>query len=361
MTTDQPIIHQQLLSFYGWWQFAVCLFAFIGLMGIWWHIGRRQKDVGQVWLALSVLCWSCSGLLEVYFSAGNNHHVLAGFRSIFSLFNSVFILLALPWFRYVPQVIAPLIKSRFWYLIVGLPFLFSLLPTLSGMVSGQRAGFISELDVYYAMFTIIFLGIVLWSSFARRRLPILAALSALCILITIVAQLYKFNEDSLAALLFSAIFKTALIVIFFALALSWVKELSEKITLRPEQFTLNLRIEKKANGQLSRFVEMSGFGTAENTTIPLTYSMYELLETFIDRRKNVPTEGWLEIKPKFQERNGKSYDINDHNQIKRLLQRMLNGLYGRDNWSKELHFIPLKEALFETSPEKDRMIRIRVY
>lgn len=36
--------NQHLLSFYGYWQFAVCLFAFIGLMGIWWHIGRRTPN-----------------------------------------------------------------------------------------------------------------------------------------------------------------------------------------------------------------------------------------------------------------------------------------------------------------------------
>ena len=121
---------------------AVCLFAFVALMAIWWHIGKRRKDVGQVWLALSVLCWSFSGAVEVYYAnhfqqevqvvyekinieENNNPEIdlnlfnkeiteikkqqekrtyqLNGWRSIFSLFNSLFILLALPWFKYIPK------------------------------------------------------------------------------------------------------------------------------------------------------------------------------------------------------------------------------------------------------------------
>jgi hypothetical protein len=64
-----------LLSFFGWWQFSVCSFAFVALMGIWWHIGRKQNDFGQVWLAISVLCWSFSGLVEVYFYFSESKHV----------------------------------------------------------------------------------------------------------------------------------------------------------------------------------------------------------------------------------------------------------------------------------------------
>ena len=131
--------------FYGWWQFATCLFAFIALVSIWWHIGKRQNDFGQVWLALSILCWSISGLAEVYFakSPDVNNIYLEGFRSVLSLFNSLFILLALPWFRYLPKFLESLITSKYWPWIVGLPFLFSLLPTINKMVWG-REGIINE-------------------------------------------------------------------------------------------------------------------------------------------------------------------------------------------------------------------------
>ncbi|MEM8929393.1 MAG: hypothetical protein AAGC45_14445, partial [Bacteroidota bacterium] len=204
--------------FYGWWQFATCLFAFIALLSIWWHIGKRQNDFGQVWLALSIFCWSISGLAEVYFAKNPeiNSIYLDGSRSILSLCNSLFILLALPWFRYLPKILEPLITSKYWKLIVGLPFLFSFLPTLNKIILGKE-GIINELDVYYSVLTLIFLGWVLWHSFLRRRLVSLAFLSLICIGITLLAQIYKLTGSAINLTLFSAMFKTCLIMIFFAL------------------------------------------------------------------------------------------------------------------------------------------------
>ena len=211
-----------ILSFYGWWQFAVCCFAFFALFAIWWHIGRKQKDFGQVWLALSVLCWSFSGLVEVYFSEVSlkNPLLLEGWRSILSLFNSLFILLALPWFRFLPKPLAPIIKAKHWKFIVGLPFLFSLLPTINKMIFGRTIAVISELDVYYSLLTLAFLAFVLWESFAKRRLKLLAWLAMVTIGVTLIAQFYKLTDATVNLNLFSAIFKTCLIMIFFALALS---------------------------------------------------------------------------------------------------------------------------------------------
>jgi len=211
--TDLPI-----LLFYGWWQLTVCFFAFLALMAIWYHIGRRQNDFGQVWLGLSILCWSMSGGLEVCFAqmALNgmvvNSALLEGGRSILSLLNSLFILLSLPWFRYIPGLLASFIKSKHWNLIVGLPFVFSLLPTISKMVSGQSPQLMSELDVYYSVLTLAILGYVLWESFQKRRL---------------------ITELQINQILLAAIFKSALIMIFFALALSWVKDLSEVLQVNP--------------------------------------------------------------------------------------------------------------------------------
>ncbi len=51
---------------------------------------------------------------------------LEGFRSLFSLLNSLFILLGLPWFRYLPQRFSAIIKSRYWPIIIGIPFGFAL-------------------------------------------------------------------------------------------------------------------------------------------------------------------------------------------------------------------------------------------
>ncbi|MEL7119949.1 MAG: hypothetical protein AAFO07_10920 [Bacteroidota bacterium] len=374
----QLLVEGNLLYFYGGWQLVVCLFAFLALMAIWWHIGRKQGDFGQVWLALSVLCWSFSGGVDVWYAqelqsqaqelmGGNDIQVqqekisfqLQAWRSVMSLFNSLFILLALPWFKYIPKRIEPIVKSNYWHFIIGLPFLFSLMPTISRMFLGSSYGLISELDVYYSVLTLAFLGLILWESFARRRLLMLAWLSVMCILITFAAQLYKLTSSNIDPNLFSAIFKTSLIMIFFALALSWVKELAENIIPAPEQLFITLGSKKISNKKVEHQVRFRGIPGKGTIPITLTPALYELLFKFAKTKKEVG-EDWLEIKPKNEERAAKFYDINDHNEIKRLLAALLDGIFGKGSWTKNLHEQPLKESLFEMSEKRDRKIRLRL-
>jgi hypothetical protein len=401
--TIEQFTEPYLLSFYGWWQLVVCLFGFLALMAIWWHIGRKQNDFGQVWLALSVLCWSISGGIELYYSyhmqqegqvlfqqlqnlrqleqrtvptpeelqdlgrrllsiqgkVSMDDFRLDGWRSILSLFNSLFILLALPWFRYLPRRIESIVQSRYWHYIVGLPFLFSLLPTMSSMFFGQTPAVISELDVYYATLTLAFLGLVLWESFAKRRLRFLAWLSLACICITFVAQLYKLTDRSIDLTLFSAIFKTTLIMIFFALALSWVKELSENVIPDARHLFLHFSVQKNEQGRMAHLVEVKGFPGDQDRRIVLTPNTFDLLLTFAKKRVG-EEDDWLEIKPKGESRSKKVYDINDYNEIKRLLTALLDGVFGKDNWARNQHLEPLKDQLFELSSKRERKIRLAI-
>lgn len=348
----------EILSFYGWWQFSVCLFAFLALLAIWWHIGKRQNDAGQVWLALSVLCWSISGGIEVYYASigQSDHFMLDGWRSILSLFNSLFILMALPWFRYLPKPIGPLIKSNYWYMIIGLPFLFSLLPTVSKMISYKTLSLISELDVYYAFLTLGFLGFVLWESFVKRRLRLLAWLSIGTVVISIIAQLYKLTDASVNLNLFSAIFKTSLIMLFFALALSWVKELAENVIPETANFYLRFDRSTTAGAKMNRKVFLKGLPGGNEREVQLTPALYQLFFEFAQRKKE-GIDPWLEIKPKNFDRSIR-YDINDHNEIKRLLSALLDGIFGKENWTRDHHQIPLKNTLFEMSVKRERRIQL---
>ena len=344
----------------------VCAFAFAGLFSIWYHLGRRQKDVGQVYLALSILCWSFSGGIEVYYSQGVETLTdaqalqLNGFRSIFSLLNSLLILLALPWFRHQPGWLFPLTQGKYWPLIVGLPFLFCLLPTLNKMLSGQSLKFVSELDVYYALMTLFLLANVLWTSFLKRGLKLLAYLSLLFILLTLAAQLYKFTENVINLVLLSAIFKTLLIMLFFALALSWVKDISEALHLDPDLISIWISTPGKGAARESHRVQMQGVKNNSTETLILTPAMHHLLHSFVACRLNNPEEGWLEIKPKGKDTRRKVYAINDYNEIKRLVQAILDGVFGKEMWVKERHEKPLKETFFEFDQEKGRRIRRRV-
>lgn len=342
--------------FYGWWQFSVCLFAFLALLAIWYHIGKKQDDFGQVWLALSILCWSLSGLVEILHiqDIGLGMNLKEGLISIFSLLNSLFILLALPWFRYLPKPISSLIKSNFWPYFIGIPFAFALFPTLRSMFLDKTGSVINELDVYFALLTLFFLGFVLWESFAKRRLPLLGWLSVITIVITLVAQIYKLLDDTVNLLLFSSIFKTSLIMLFFALALSWVKELTENSIPGPHQ--LKLYFDGKEDGKNVFQIRFKGFAGYDNRTILLTPALYRLLKEFAERRQSGTNE-WLEIKPKNFD-VAKTYDINDHNELKRLVSALLDGLLGKQNWTRDKHFIPLKTTLFEMSEQRERKIRL---
>lgn len=358
---DETTSSLQILEFYGWWQMIYCFFACLGLLAIWFHIGRKQKDSGQVWLALSVLCWSLSGAIDLYYSAEAQQNIQAqlyadGARSIFSLLNSLFILLALPWFRYLPKILDPIIKSKYWKIIVGLPFLFSLLPTISKVYASSSGSLISELDVYYSILTLIILSYVLWESFTRRRLYLLAILSLVCMLITFTAQIYKMTDAQINQVLFSAIFKSSLIMIFFALALSWVKDLSEQLKLSYENVCLRFKKEKTSDSKFKHQVEISGV-VSQTKNIELSPTHYALLEKFAQKRSK---DEWLEIMPKADERTGKQYDIRDYNEVKRLLHKMLDEIFGKGSWTKDQHEIPFKEAMFERSENRDRKIRLRI-
>ena len=341
-------------------------------MSIWYHIGKKQKDFGQVWLALSILCWSMSGAAIVYFNNRMQWSVsidnlplfeatqlhMSGWLSILSLLNSLFILLALPWFKHLPKFIEPIIKSKYWALIVGLPFLFSLLPTISKLFSEGQGSLISELDVYYSVLTLLVLGMVLWESFVKRRLTLLAYLSVFCILITFAAQVYKLTDDDTNQILFSSIFKTSLIMIFFALALSWVKDLTEKISSTSSDVYLKaFRIKKNEKSMVNK-LSIQGLKSAKEKTIELSNKNYDIMTSFM-KRKMIGNE-WLEIKPKSDTRSGKQYDINDHNEIKRLMSAILDGLYGKGLWTKDEHESPLKTILFEMSSQRERKIRLLI-
>lgn len=350
--------------FYAWWQLCFCAFAVLGLLAIYWHIGRKQGDHAQIWLTLSVLCWSISGgsdLLFQYFASITKPETAllqSGSRSILSLFNSLFILMALPGFRYLPKRLEPIVQTNVWWLIIGLPFLFSLLPTISAMASQQTSNFVSQLDVYYAILTLALLGSVLWTSFLRRGLTALAYLSIFCILITFTAQLLKLTNLQVNEDLFSAIFKSCLIMLFFALALSWVKELMEQLLPEAHRIKLTLSHQKMAGGRTIYQLQLGGIDRQMVHHIVLSKAHFELLHKF--SKAKLDGSDWLEIRPKNESRTQKQYDIKDYNEIKRLMEAILDGVFGKGAWTKNHHFQPLQNTFFERSDKRDRKIRLRV-
>ena len=357
-----PLAHEVLMHYLGLWQFASSLFAFLALMAIWWHLGRKKGDFGQVFLAFSVLCWAVTGGVEYLYGRGliiHNLDVLNGVKSVFSLLNSFFILCSLPYFKYIPKRVQPIIHSTHWIWFIGIPFAFSLLPTLSQIFRGEDMGWIAELDFYYAVLTIVFLTSVLWASFSRRNLKYLGVLSILCSTLALLTQIYKLSTDLESALLLSAIFKSSFIMLFFALALSWVKEIAEGIQLESKSIYLNLVEDHQLGSKGKYILWMSSPAFSKEVQIPLSHAQGHFFIKLL-KAKQSKEDAFLKIRSRSMDARRQQYDIGDHNEIRRFLHHLLDSIYGKGIWTKSSHELPLKKAFFEYSADEARSVRLKI-
>ncbi len=357
-----------LYLFSGYWQIGMCSFAFAALLAIWHHISRRQalqqRDPGLVWLAMSILVWVFVGWVDVMqgqqpltLQESEGSLTFDGLRSMLSILNSAFILLALPRFRHTPALVRPIIRSDSWKWLVILGLIFALVLTLmmlAGWIIPSRYSFIYSIDLIYAIFTLFFLGLVLWTSFAKRGLPVLAILSALSIVLTLLAQILKLSDPLFYKILSNGVFKSVFIMLFFALALSWVEEISQgNWSALPEEMFL-VFLPRRVQQKMEYNVILTVRPFFQTTKLSLTEKNYQLLRTFADRRREEgPTGGWLEIQPKSS--NRKDYDINDYNEINRLLDNLLQSAQSASTSEQKKQ---LKDVLFEYG--KQRRIRLRM-
>ena len=367
----------QLFQFFGLWQIVIGIFSFVALISVWNYITKEndllKKDYGLLYLSLAVLVWAFSGMVEIFYARSLEAHLLEnssvdgfdktsfeGMRSILSILNSAFILLALPCFKHIPKNINGILQSEAWKWLVGITFLLSALFTafmLIGITTPVRPTFINSVDSVYGVFTLFFLGYILWASFEKRQLRVLAWLSVLCIAYTLIAQVLKVFETDFWRIFFSCTFKTMLILLFFALVMSWIKELSK--TYIPKTNEMFALFEKKKNGN-NKF-EYSVLLTIpphiQMKKVSFTEKNYALFLKFAQRKVENKNGGWLEIQPKTKALQHKDYDLKDYNEISRILDSILNTAYGTGNWNKEDERKALKEMLFEYD---NRKIRLKV-
>lgn len=361
---------EQLHLFYGYWQIAICSFAFLALFSIWQHITKGndqgQRDLGLFWLSVAILVWALSGVLEVYYAEGLaeanfDSTQYEGLKSMLSIFNSAFILLALPRFRHIPKLIRPVVRSESWRWLVISTFGFSIVITLlmlSGVIIPKRITLISSVDLIYAIFTLFFLGLTLWASFERRGLTILAYLAVTSIAFTLAAQILKLGDSDFLKILLNTTFKTILIVLFFALALSWVEELgkSARRVFAPRNLALQLSTGRNQQNRREYITHLQLPEVADWQKIYFTEKPFLLLHRFAEKRKAEGAEGgWLEIQPKTAVK--KDYDIKDYNEIGRIIDTICTSITKSDA-HPSLSKSDLKEILFEYG--KSRRIRLRV-
>lgn len=359
---------EQLHLFYGYWQIVICSFAFLALFSIWQHITKGndqgQRDLGLFWLSVAILVWALSGVLEVYYAEGLadanfDSTQYEGLKSMLSIFNSAFILLALPRFRHVPKLIRPVVRSESWRWLVISTFGFSVVLTLlmlSGVIIPKRITLISSVDLIYAIFTLFFLGLTLWASFDRRGLTILAYLAVTSIAFTLAAQILKLGDSDFLKILLSTTFKTILIVLFFALALSWVEELGKSARRLGRNLAIQFSTGRNHQNRREYIAHLQLPEAADWQKIYFTEKPFLLLHRFAEKRKAEGAEGgWLEIQPKTAVK--KDYDIKDYNEIGRILDTICLSISKSDT-HPSLSKNDLKEIFFEYG--KSRRIRLRV-
>ena len=353
-----------LQLFYGYGQVSVCTFAGVALLAIWHHVTRgrdlRQRDPGLLWLSISVLVWGLSGWVEVaqaHTIAGSaaDHLRFEGWKSMLSIFNSAFILLALPRFRHLPRLIKPIVQSDSWRILVGVSFTFASILTLlmlAGWIVPVKTQFIYAIDLAFAVFTLFFLGLTVWNSFEKRGLRLLAYLAAFSIAFTLLAQVFKLTDAPFYKMLLNGTFKSILITLFFALALSWVEEMAKTTVKEASTAGFLLFNQRRDGNKWLHEIILHLPPYLKGQRLVLTEKNYALLQAFAESKKEAPQEGWLEIQPKSS--NGKHYDIKDYNEINRLLANILQAIPD----AGDEHKLWLKDRLFEYG--KQRHIRLRL-
>ncbi len=367
-----------LYQFFGLWQITIGFFAFMALWAIWGHITKDQdkgeKDKGLMWLSFAVLIWAFSGVVDVFHAhqlknsselTEFDNSVYEGLRSMLSIINSALILLALPCFKHIPRSIGKFVKSDAWLFIVGTTFFICTAVSIlmiTKVIIPSKAAFIYSVDFIYAMFTLSFLGLILWESFEKRGIKLLAYLSVVSIACTLIAQVLKLNlEDTVFwGIFFSCAFKTILIMLFFALALSWVKEMTKNYFPQPDEMHLFFIQKKIQTNKYNYQVILTIPPHIQTQAVSYTEKPFSLFLSFAEARKkanNDPKLGWLEIQPKSYKTG--DYDIKDYNEINRLLDPILNSSFGLDNWTSEVERSHLKKVLF--AYQKNRKIKLRVH
>ncbi len=358
-----------IYKFFGLWQFSVCVFSGTALIFIWKNISQESQqkfDRGLLWLSLAIYVWALSGILDLLYSyqlsgqlPGLSDPIYQGTQSILSTLNSALILFSLPYFKHIPTIVSPIIKSPTWKFLVSITFGFSAIVTflmITGIVIPSKIRFVFSIDFIYAIFTLVFLGFILWESFTKRGLKNLSYLSAIAIACTLLAQIFKLDDHEFLRIFFSCTFKTILIMLFFALALGWAKEVAKIVLPNSQESYLLLFPMNKNRINTGAQMVLTLTPLFQTHPIKLTDKAFQLMTIFASKKAaQNQLEGWLEIKPK-SDKSG-NYDIKDYNEINRLIDQITKEIPSKDDESEELRN-QLKFALFEYS--NNRKVRLKI-
>jgi hypothetical protein len=270
------------------------------LLAIWSVIQRQFKkqlshetpvkrvDKGLIYLSLSLFTWSLSGTITYVneLTSLSDWAVLIS-QNIFSILNSLFLILALFYFDHAPTYIYN--NKKYALRIILLLIILSVLSLVLALIFndhintyGTRISAVPDL-ILSALLS-WFLMSSLYKTFKERQMSIVSTISIATIVLLFISQLPQaFHLESLdfTSDLIKIIAKTGLISIFLVLGTTWVIELSQtpNVTHMKIHFTdwnqLNISIPSK--GIIDKTVEFGNKTTQFNNLIK-----------FAIRRKHAP-------------------------------------------------------------------------
>lgn len=207
------------------------------------EISVKRFDKGLLFISFSVFVWSFSSLLILVFTQFNtNEWIILISQNMFSILNSLFLILALYYFDNSPEYLYNNKKSttRILFFFIGLSLLSLIIAlTFGETMTTYGIRFNTIPDLLLSATLTWFLMLSLYRTFYNRKMKSVAIIAILSIVILFITQVpYVFNfENYLSSIdLAKLIAKTTLIFIFLVLGTSWVLELSQL----PEATTMKI-------------------------------------------------------------------------------------------------------------------------
>ncbi|TPN84546.1 hypothetical protein [Aquimarina algicola] len=245
-----------IIKFYSLAHIYISLIGGILLLAIWYNIRKRfrqfleeddsQKriDKGLLYLSIALFVWVFSGTwiyLANLFLFEKTIVYDIGY-SLFSVLNTLALLLALFYFDFAPRFLYKNKKNTIVLMLLviivsAITFILIQKFKENPVIEGVRLSGIP--DLVLSCFLMYLLIVSFYKTFMNRGLKLVAVISVLTFLLMLISQLpdvFLFIDDTLYEHLIKIIAKTSFISIFLVLATSWVIQLA--LTPKPSEMTI---------------------------------------------------------------------------------------------------------------------------
>jgi len=277
-------------AFYLVSEIFISLIGGVLLLAIWMAVQRQFKnqfiheitvkrvDKGLLYLSLSLFVWSFSGVITFFnMEYTINNWLILLSQNVFSIFNSLFLILTLFFLDHAPEYLYNNKKNvgKVIISLVALSLLsFVLALTFNDTVSTYGVRYSAIPDLVLSAILSWFLGTALFKTFKARQMVVVAYI-ALCSIVLIfisqVPQVFHIESFLFYIDLIKIISKTGLISIFLVLGTSWVIELSQRpnVTYMKINFTdwNQLIISIPTKGIINQTIEFGNKTTQFNNVL----------------------------------------------------------------------------------------------